>query len=175
MFVLDDGGRDLRCPKVESAAADDPEYGEQPLGERRSVNSFVWFDGGHGLFVPVVFGHVSPLGVLFSEKFGEAGSDSNFKPEALCFHKLLKISGAGDFLGDGDEFIDDFGRGVNLNRETAPANTSPINVGLLEGGNIWKAHRTVWGHDHNTLEGTVFHLKCGFGYATADGVKVSAE
>ena len=71
MFVLDNGGRDLRGTEVEAAADEDPECGEQPLGYRRSVDGLGWFDGGHGLFVPIVFGHVSPLRVLFSEKFGE--------------------------------------------------------------------------------------------------------
>ncbi len=121
MFILDNGGRNLGGTEVETTADENPECGKQPLGDRSSVDGLVWFDGGHGLFVPVVFGHVSPLGVLFSEKFGEAGSNSNFNSEALCFHKLLEISRAGDFLGDGDEFIDDFGRGVDCRLYTSDA------------------------------------------------------
>ena len=92
MFVLDNGGRDLRGPEVEAGADEDPECWKQPLGYRRSVDGLVWFDGGHGLLSPVMFGDIGPLAILLRKKLGKIWTNSNFDAESLCFHKLLEIS-----------------------------------------------------------------------------------
>ena len=107
MFVLDNRGCDLFGTKVETTADEDPENGEQPLGCRRFSEGMFGCGGGHGLFAPIVFSHVGPLGILFSEKNVEVVTDSNFYPEALCFHKLCEVSGPCNFLGDGGQFFND--------------------------------------------------------------------
>ena len=92
MFVLDNGGRNLGGTEVETTADENPECGEQPLGDRSSVDGLVWFDGGHGLLSPVMFGDIGPLAILLRKKLGKIWTNSNFDAESLCFHKLLEIS-----------------------------------------------------------------------------------
>lgn len=92
MFVLDNGGRNLGGTEVETTADEDPECGEQPLGDRRSVDGLVWIDGGHGLLSPVMFGNIGPLAILLRKKLRKIWTNSNFDAESLCFHKLLEIS-----------------------------------------------------------------------------------